>query len=104
MTLFDIKKAEVVELQVEKNEYKVKAFIGKTDSDLDVHWIYLNRKCIHNSSKLHKMINDNFKKVLPIKDRRKVKYKVNYIRFTKIIFIMLYDVFCDLIFKDKLIF
>ncbi|XP_026731883.1 uncharacterized protein LOC113496760 [Trichoplusia ni] len=75
MTLFDIKNTEVVELQVEKNEYKVKGFIGKTDSDLDVHWIYLNRKCIHNSSKLHKMINDNFKKVLPIKDRRKVKYK-----------------------------
>ncbi|XP_063893999.1 uncharacterized protein LOC110375659 [Helicoverpa armigera] len=74
-TLLDINKSDVVELQVEKHEYKVKGFIGKTDKVIDLHWIYLNGKCIHSSSKLHKMVNEYLKRSLHIKDPRRLKSK-----------------------------
>uniref|UniRef100_A0A2H1WC23 SFRICE_005849 n=1 Tax=Spodoptera frugiperda TaxID=7108 RepID=A0A2H1WC23_SPOFR len=74
--LFNIDKKDVQELQVEKNEYKVKGFIGKVDKELDLHWIYVNRKFIHNSSKLHKIINEYFKKCLNIRDQTRLKSKM----------------------------
>nr|XP_049693316.1 uncharacterized protein LOC110375659 [Helicoverpa armigera] len=73
--LFDINKSDVVELQVEKHEYKVKGLIGKTDKVIDLHWIYLNGKFIHSNSKLHKMVNNYLKRSLHIKDPRRLKSK-----------------------------
>lgn len=74
--LFNIDKKDVQELQVEKNEYKVKGFIGKVNKELDLHWIYVNRKFIHNSSKLYKIINEYFKKCLNVRDQTRLKSKV----------------------------
>ncbi|XP_047026301.1 uncharacterized protein LOC124634685 [Helicoverpa zea] len=76
-TLFDINKSDAVELQVEKHEYKVKGLIGKTDKVIDLHWIYLNGKCMHSSSKLHKMVNEYLKRSLHIKDPRRLKLKTS---------------------------
>lgn len=77
-TLFSIEKNIIQELQVEKNEYKVKAFIGKTDVDIGKHWIYLNGRYIHNNTKLHKSINENLRKYLLIKYKKISKSKVRY--------------------------
>lgn len=75
-TLFNIDKGHVLELQVEKHEYKVKGYIAKIDKELDLHWIFLNGKFIYSCSKLHKVLNDCFKKHLHIKDQRAFKSKV----------------------------
>lgn len=77
-TLFNIDRVDVVELQVEKHEYKVKGYIGKTDNGLDLHWIFLNGKYIHNCSKLHKVLKQYFKKALHIKDQITLKSKVRH--------------------------
>ncbi|CAH1635731.1 unnamed protein product [Spodoptera littoralis] len=73
--VFNIDKSDVQELQVEKNEYKVKGLIGKGNNELDLHWIYVNGKFIHNSSKLHKITNEYFKKCLNIKEQTRLKSK-----------------------------
>ncbi|XP_075976491.1 uncharacterized protein LOC142976808 [Anticarsia gemmatalis] len=77
-TLFDIESTAVQELQVEKNQYKVKAFMGKPDMDIGRHWIYVNGKFIHNTSKLYKIINEHFKKCLLLRDKKKSKSKINH--------------------------
>lgn len=73
-SLFDIEKSCIQELQVEKNEYKVAAYIAKNNDHPDRHhWIFLNKKFINNT-KLHKVIHDNLTKTLnPTRRMKKVK-------------------------------
>ncbi|XP_052749970.1 putative uncharacterized protein DDB_G0282133 isoform X3 [Galleria mellonella] len=59
--LFNIDPQDIQQFRVEKNQYKVTAFIGKKYEDGHTHWIYLNGKFLSNST-LHKIINDNLKK------------------------------------------
>lgn len=63
-TLYEIDKTNVQELQVEKNQYKVKAYVGKHDVEFTRDVIFLNGKFVSGSSILHKKLNDNFKKHL----------------------------------------
>lgn len=63
-TLYEIDKTNVQELQVEKNQYKVKAFVGKRDVEISRQSIFLNGKFICDSSLLYKKVNENFKKYL----------------------------------------
>lgn len=62
-SVFQIDAKDVQELQVEKNEYKVKAFIGKTtvESNNNYQWIYINGKFIHKSI-LHNKLNKKLSK------------------------------------------
>lgn len=78
-SLFGVDKNDVQELKVEKNQYKVTAYIGKNKDANHQYWIYLNGKLVHNS-KLHKVINDNLVKALGLRfnqSTKKVKSKVN---------------------------
>lgn len=75
-TLFDINQSDVQELQVEKNQYRVKAYIGKTDKEVEKHWIYLNGKLLESFSRLHKITNEYLRKYLHLTDAKKSKYKV----------------------------
>lgn len=81
-TLYEIEKSNVQELQVEKNQYKVKAYVGKDNVAISRQFIFLNGRCIPDSSKLHKKVNDNFKKQLKEGNMKikKVLYKLhNYL-------------------------
>lgn len=78
-SLFGVEKTDVQVLKVEKNQYKVTAYIGKNKENNHQHWIYLNGKLVHNS-KLNKVVNDNLTKALGLKSndsKRKAKSKVN---------------------------
>ncbi|CAB3250813.1 unnamed protein product [Arctia plantaginis] len=74
-TLFDINQRDVQELQIEKNQYKVKAYIGKTEKVVEKHWIYLNGKLLENFSKLHKITNEYLRKHVRLTDIKKSKYR-----------------------------
>ncbi|OWR41434.1 MutL protein 1 [Danaus plexippus plexippus] len=64
-SLFDINKEDVQELQVEKNNYKAKAFIANENIMKTRHfnhqWVYLNGKFV-TKSEIHTKINRVFKK------------------------------------------
>ncbi|XP_060802240.1 DNA mismatch repair protein Mlh3 [Amyelois transitella] len=75
--LFSIDENDIVELKVEKKEYKVTAYFSKKDKDLaPYHWIYLNGKFLGNC-KLHKIVNDNLNRTLKFTQTRKVKTTVD---------------------------
>lgn len=79
-SIYGINKKDLQELIVEKNQYKVTAFIGKRDVELNhKHWVFLNGKSVQNS-KLRSIINDNLSKSLKLKfkNERKVKSKVRF--------------------------
>ncbi|XP_059058582.1 putative uncharacterized protein DDB_G0282133 isoform X2 [Achroia grisella] len=60
--LFSIDPHDIQQFSVEKNEYKVKAYIVKKYKDTgQIHWIYLNGKFLSNCI-LHKIINEKMKK------------------------------------------
>lgn len=63
-SLYEIEKASVQELKVEKNNYKVKAFVGNRDVEINRQSIFLNGKFIPDSSLLYTKVNLNFKKYL----------------------------------------
>lgn len=82
-SLYGIKKTDLQELKVEKNQYKVVAFIGKRDAEINQkRWVFLNGKVVHNG-KLQSIINDNLSKSLKLnfQKKRKVKSKVGNIFF-----------------------
>lgn len=62
-SLFQINETDVQELQVEKNEYIVKAFIAKNtvESNNFYQWIYINGKFIQKSI-LHNKLNSHLSK------------------------------------------
>ncbi|XP_069357381.1 DNA mismatch repair protein Mlh3-like [Maniola hyperantus] len=62
-SVFQISEKDFQELKIEKNEYKVKAIIGKnnTESNNDHQWIYINGKII-NKSILHRKLNEKLSK------------------------------------------
>lgn len=74
-TLYNIDKNNLQELQVEKNEYKVIAYLGKSDES-GKHLIFLNGKFILNTSKLHKIVNSNLSKHFHRRGIQKSKMKV----------------------------
>ncbi|XP_072949782.1 uncharacterized protein [Epargyreus clarus] len=79
-SLFEIDLNDMQELQVQKNEYKVKAFIGRKENELKKHqWIYINNKFIYHSN-LHELINRKLSKTLGLTraNRKKIKTKGNY--------------------------
>lgn len=74
--LFDINENDIQEFKVEKQHYKVLAYIAKKYKDIGTHhWVYLNGKYVR-CSKLHKIINDNLSKSLEKITKRKIKSKV----------------------------
>ncbi|KAJ2947664.1 hypothetical protein O0L34_g17468 [Tuta absoluta] len=76
-SLYSIERKDIQELKVEKNQYKVTAYIGKEDKEsCQKRWIYLNGRVLRNS-KLQKIVNDNLKKLLKLnlQNTRKVKSK-----------------------------
>ncbi|XP_052739708.1 DNA mismatch repair protein Mlh3-like [Bicyclus anynana] len=77
-SVFQINENDFEELQVEKNEYKVKAYIGKQflESNNSYQYIYVNGKFIHKSI-LHKKLNESLSKSLNIR-HSKVKKKHIY--------------------------
>ncbi|XP_045767851.1 metacaspase-2-like isoform X2 [Maniola jurtina] len=64
-SVFQISEKDFQELKVEKNEYKVKAFIGKNTAESNNYhqWIYINGKFIQKSI-LHRKINESLSKFL----------------------------------------
>ncbi|XP_073952285.1 DNA mismatch repair protein Mlh3-like isoform X3 [Choristoneura fumiferana] len=72
-----IEKSNLLELQVEKNQYKVTGFVQKQDSDSHgFQWIFVNKKFIEKSD-LHKIINQNIVKKLPQKKVTMTKNRNN---------------------------
>ncbi|KAG6441210.1 hypothetical protein O3G_MSEX001709 [Manduca sexta] len=75
--LYGINRSEIQELKVEKKQYVATAFIAKEVGDNNNHWIFLNRMFVNNSSKLHKMVNDNLQKCIKNEyyiKKSKIKY------------------------------
>ena len=65
-SLFNIQQYDVHDLQVEKNQYKVRGFIGKIKESTKIYqWIYINGRIINNSV-IHKKINTIFHKMINI--------------------------------------
>lgn len=79
-SMYGIMKTDLQELKVEKNQYKVTAFIGKKDRELNQkQWVFLNGKIVQNG-KVQSIINDNLSKSLKLKQQKKrnLKLKVGF--------------------------
>ncbi|CAH2266099.1 jg11104 [Pararge aegeria aegeria] len=74
-SVFKISEKYFQELQVEKNEYKVKAFINKhnLETNNDYQYIYINGKYIHKSV-LHRTLNESLSHFISTGSNRR-KYK-----------------------------
>ncbi|XP_039750811.1 DNA mismatch repair protein Mlh3-like [Pararge aegeria] len=87
-SVFKISEKYFQELQVEKNEYKVKAFINKhnLETNNDYQYIYINGKYIHKSV-LHRTLNESLSHFISTgSNRRKYKVKILYTLFSLISF------------------
>lgn len=79
-SIYGIKKMDLQELKVEKNQYKVTAFIGKRDAEQNQkQLIFLNGKIVQNG-KLQSIINHNLSKTLKLnyEKKRNLKSKVGF--------------------------
>lgn len=72
-TLYDIEKTNVQELQVEKNQYKIIAYVGKRDDQIRKQVIFLNGRVLSDLSLIHKKVNKNFEKNLKVDKMNKKK-------------------------------
>lgn len=95
-TLFQIKRSDLQDLQVEKNEYKLKAYIGKNNElSKKYRWLYINSRNIPKSF-LHKKINECLSKKLCIRTNKKIKEKVtifiNFIALSSFSVIYLHNI------------
>lgn len=87
-SIYGILKSNLQELKVEKNQYKVIAFIEKRGTELNQkQWIFLNGKITQND-KLQSIINDNLSKAHKQKFQKRIsKYKVrNHFHFYYFLF------------------
>lgn len=74
-SIYGIKTTDLQELKVEKNLYKVTAFIAKKDTELNQkQWVFLNGKIVQNS-KLQNIIDHNLSKSLKLTFQKKRKLK-----------------------------
>lgn len=83
-SIYGIIKTDIQELKVEKNQYKITAFIGKADTELNKkQWVFLNGKIVQNG-KLQSILNDNLSKSFKLKFQKKKKFKskVGYIFYS----------------------
>lgn len=67
--IFNIEKSDCKELKVEKNQYKVKAYIGTTCKDIRIDCIFLNRKLVRTDSQLHNILNNNLSKSFKFRNK-----------------------------------
>ncbi|XP_026318539.1 uncharacterized protein LOC113229226 [Hyposmocoma kahamanoa] len=77
-SIYGIKKTDLQELKVEKNQYKVTAFIGKRDTEQNKkQLIFLNGKIVQNG-KIQSIINHNLSKALKLnyEKKRNLKSKI----------------------------
>lgn len=79
-SIYGINKTDLQELKVEKNQYKVTAFIGKKDTEQNQkQLLFLNGKIVQNG-KLQSIMNHNLSKSLKLnfQKNRKLKSKVGF--------------------------
>lgn len=75
-SLFGIQRHDVQDLQVEKKQYKVRAFMGNHKDDVKKYrWIYINGKIVFETS-LHKKINSTLNSMLNKNNYKNIKNKV----------------------------